>query len=826
MNFNLLFLTKKLNRTWVLSLVGIIILGTGAGLGYWIGNSKTAHPTSLTPTQTVLTNKNPAHETVLKNPDGSWRYTNRLSKETSPYLLLHAHNPVDWYPWGPEAIERAKKENKPIFLSVGYSTCYWCHVMERRVFSNPEIAKQMNQWFINIKVDREERPDLDQIYMSATHLINGSGGWPNSVFLTPSLKPFFAGTYFPPEDKYGRPGFPRVLQALHIAWKNEQGRIEKQAEKVANAIRNVQKEQITSSNSTVLDKQLVKSSIQVLKDSYDSTYGGFGRAPKFPPDHALALLISYYQQNGSPELLKIVTHTLEMMSQGGIYDHLGGGFHRYSTDEKWLIPHFEKMLYNQAQLAKKYLLAFKTTNHPGFRRSAEEIFQFVKKTMTSSEGGFYSALDSQTHGKEGDYYLWTEKEIKKILGSASNLFLEAYSLASMPEGKGKVLYLPKPLKTIADSLDISQKDLQTRLTPLKTALLRDRQKREIPLLDNKIITSWNGLMIDAYAYGYQILNKDTYLDEARRGANFILNQMRDSSGNLFRTYRKGQRKYSGFLEDYAFFIQGLLGLYKATEEKNYLLEAKDLANRMIRLFHDPTTGGFYFTSGTEYLITHPKNPYDSALPSGNSVAAHVLLTLHQITHQENFLRLTRSTLNAFAPLARKNPKAHYNLLHAGLRYLTLNFDGRKIDFETPDRYPSSLFPNLVTVTNSIFPKNPIPGKPFKVSITLQVKEGWHINANPASQEDLVPTTLNVNPNMPVEVISIDYPPAKKLKFGFTEHPLNVYEGQVTIHTTLKLLQDKTPINGQLRFRLDFQPCNDNRCLAPESILIQVDLGIS
>ena len=643
-------------RLWVTA--GLVLLIAAGGTGYWFGWSKGPGSGGGNPAVVPQAGADEVHPHAekLKNADGSWRYTNRLIHETSPYLLLHAHNPVDWYPWGPEALERAIREGKPIFLSVGYSTCYWCHVMERKVFSDPEIAEMMNLWFINIKVDREERPDLDEIYMTATQLITGSGGWPNSVFLTPDLKPFFAGTYFPPEDMYGRPGFPRALGALHEAWETRRSEVEGQAEYLAANIRRIQAG-AGASEGGALARGLVDEAIRQLKSRYDEAYGGFSGAPKFPPSQDLELLMSEYERTGEADLLPMVTHTLDMMARGGMYDHLGGGFHRYSTDGKWHVPHFEKMLYNQAQLSKAYLHAYKLTGERRFRRVAEDIFRYVAHTMTAPDGGFYSALDSETHGIEGKSYLWTEREIRGALGKDADLFLEVYSLAPIPEGEGRVIYMSRSLEEGAESLGLPDAALLKRLAPLKQTLLNVREQRERPLLDTKILTAWNGLMIDAYAYGYEVLKEKACLDASRKAAEFVLAHLGNDGGDLHRTYKDGEVKYDGYQEDYAFLIRGLLGLYRASGEARYLDRSAALADRMIARFWDEDAGGFFFTSGTEDLIARTKNPYDSAIPSGNSVAAHVLLTLGRETGRAGYLEKARRTMRAFAGSLKNNPDA-------------------------------------------------------------------------------------------------------------------------------------------------------------------------
>jgi len=829
-------LMLKRNGRWLIIVVAIVLLGAEGGTGYWYGTSKKGNERNLSVVQAAHADEMHPHADKVKNPDGSWKYTNSLIHETSPYLLLHAHNPVNWYSWGPEALERAKEEDKPIFLSVGYSTCYWCHVMERQVFSDPAIADMMNRWFINIKVDREERPDLDEIYMTATHLTTGSGGWPNSVFLTPDLKPFFAGTYFPPEDKYGRPGFPRVLQGLHDVWKSRRSDVEEQAEHIAENIVRIKENRGGTADATVLDQSLADGAIRQLKSGYDAEYGGFSGAPKFPPSQDLELLMGEYERTGDEQLLEMVTHTMEMMARGGMHDHLGGGFHRYSTDGKWWVPHFEKMLYNQAQLSKAYLRAYKMTGEEQFRHTAEDIFRFVEQVMTAPEGGFYSAFDSETDGIEGKYYLWTEQEVRDVLRKESDLFLKVYALAPMSEGEEKVIFMSRSLQETAKTLGTSEEALRESLKPLKEKLFQTRRERKHPLLDTKILTAWNGLMIDAYAYGYEVLRKKAYLEASQKAAGFVLEHLGDGEGNLRRTYKDGEVKYDGYQEDYAFLIQGLLGLYRASGEKTHLDRAMTLADRMIEHFWDEAGGGFYFTTGKESLIARSKNPYDSAIPSGNSMAAHVFLTLAREKGRKDYLDKGRRTLQAFAGSLKENPGAFKYMALAVQRYLEMEkgpvspvaslFSG----YEGSGKEASfSSLPenkNLVQSEAFVSVDRLVPGKAFQIALRVNVSEGWHVNANPASLDFLVPTTLNASSDLPLEVVSVDYPPGKELNFRFAEQPLTVYEGEVVIRATLRLDASAKPTDKEMLYlNLEYQACNDRECLAPTKLELSIEVSV-
>ena len=518
------------------------------------------------------------------------RSANHLIDETSPYLLLHAYNPVEWYPWGEAALSRARTEKKPIFLSVGYSTCYWCHVMERRVFSNPEIADLMNRWFVNIKVDREERPDLDKIYMLATQLVSGGGGWPNSVFLTPELKPFFAGTYFPPEDAHGRPSFPRVLKSIQSAWETRREEVRAASEQLTGAIREM--ESGVGEPPRAPDSLLVKSARLGIEARYDARFGGFGGSPKFPSTISLDFLLTAWTDTGDETTWKAVEHSLEAMSHGGIYDHVGGGFHRYATDAQWRVPHFEKMLYNQAGLGRLYLRAFELSGRSSWGALAGDILEFVKRELTSPEGPFYSALDAETEAVEGKYYLWTAAEVRAALGADEDLFHSLFELAPVPDTGGNVI-VKKP-----STADIRPTPSQLqRLKDMRRRLLEIRGGRVYPLRDDKIITSWNGLMIETYAYAYRVLKDRQYRRAAEAAAAFVLEHMRRSDGGLYRVYRNGNAKYPAYLEDYAFLARGLLSLHGSVNEERWLAAGKSVADQMLRRFWDAEGGGILLHRG-------------------------------------------------------------------------------------------------------------------------------------------------------------------------------------------------------------------------------------
>ena len=736
-----------------------------------------------------------ADEAALKNPDGSWKWTNRLVNETSPYLLLHAHNPVDWYPWNDEALEKAKTENKLIFLSVGYSTCYWCHVMEREVFSNPEIAAVMNRDFINIKIDREERPDLDEIYMTATQLLIQRGGWPNSVFLTPDLKPFYAGTYFPPTDMPGRPGFPTILDAVHEAWVTRETEVIESANQISATIEMATSRGFTPLTATPLDRSLTTTALDYLRRAYSNAYGGFGNAPKFPSPANLELLLSECERTSDESLLKMVTHTLDMMAYGGMYDQIGGGFHRYSVDAKWLIPHFEKMLYDNAQLVKVYLHAHRLTQEIRYRRIAEEIFDFIFREMTAPEGGFYAALDAETDAEEGKYYVWTADEIQKILGKKrATRFADVYGVSKGPNFEGKnVLYVPK---------GAAAEDTLKGVEAEREILLETRAKREFPLLDTKIIVNWNGLMIDALAYGYQVLGEERYLIAATKAARFILETLRKPDGELCHTYTAGVVKQDVYLDDYAFFVQGLLGLYRATGDETWLISARTLTDAMVQLFWDDKNGGFYYTKAdAKHLIVRTKKPYDSAIPSGNAVAVANLIALGT-----EYRRYAEKTLNSFAKSMSQSPSSFMYMHYALNRYLEAGEE-------------TVTAPPTVSVTATV---NAQKDDVFSVMLQLNIATGWHINANPVGQDNLIPTTLAVGDDTVSEIVSVAYPKGRSARFEFSDEPLNVYEGNLAIPLKLRLKSDVEK-NPHVILKLTYQSCNETECLLPQTLDVPLEL---
>jgi uncharacterized protein len=598
---------------------------------------------------------------------------NHLTAEKSPYLRQHAHNPVDWYPWGEAAFAKARAEDKPIFLSVGYSTCHWCHVMERESFESDDLAAILNRWFVPVKVDREERPDVDRVYMTFVQATTGSGGWPMSVFLTPQLKPFFGGTYFPPDNRYGRPGFGAILQRIAEAWSKDRERIEQSSKDVVTQLAdytNAGSPSIGMPDSAVLD-----SAFQTFRRMYDRDHGGFGSAPKFPRPVVFNFLLRYsvraQNSEARQEALEMTLDTLRAMANGGMHDQLGGGFHRYSVDERWFVPHFEKMLYDQAQLAISYLEAFQITHEPFYATIARRTLDYVLRDMTAPEGGFYSAEDADSvidpanpkEKGEGAFYVWSAEELEPYPKVASVYGVRRDgNVSEDPHGE----FTGKNILYLRESLDDAT---EAELASAKTALLALRSKRVRPHLDDKILTAWNGLMISAFAKGAQVLNDARYLEAAQRAVGFILTRMYDGRSNiLLRRYRDGDAAIAGFLDDYAFFIAALLDLYEADFDAKHVETALRLADKMRELFEDPAEGAFFSTAaGDSSLVLRMKDDYDGAEPSGNSVALLDLLKLAHLTDRAEYRESAERTLRALASKISQQPVAVPQML-VGLDY--------------------------------------------------------------------------------------------------------------------------------------------------------------
>jgi uncharacterized protein YyaL (SSP411 family) len=590
---------------------------------------------------------------------------NRLAHETSPYLLQHAHNPVDWYAWGPEALELARRDQRPIFLSIGYSACHWCHVMERECFENSEIAALMNERFVNIKVDREERPDIDEIYMKAVTALTGSGGWPMSVFLTPELKPFFGATYLPPVRRYGRPSFPDVLIGLSAAWDEKRENVLSQAEKLTAVILD---EARLDARGT-LEPDVLQSARTQLLEAFDPNWGGFGAAPKFPHSGDIRILLRGAQRAGDAQALLAATHTLDRMAHGGIYDQLRGGFHRYSTDERWCIPHFEKMLYDNALLIPAYLDAHLLTGRPEYATVVRECCDWVLSEMVTPEGGFASAQDADSEGEEGRFFVWTPEQLDQVLGEPLGAIVAAYFDVS-PHGNfedsgASALWRPHTDQEVAARLRIGEEQLRAAIAEARPKLLAARAQRPRPMTDDKVLAAWNGLMLSALALSYQVLEDPRYLAAAQRAARYVLTGMRQPDGRLFSTARNGRAHLNACLDDYVFVVQGLIDLYESDFDPAWLREALALCEIVATRFVDTELGGYYTAGeGHEPLIARTKTIHDGALPAGTGMHALSLLRLSELCGQPGLADQARDVVKAQAALVNRHPRLFSQLLLA------------------------------------------------------------------------------------------------------------------------------------------------------------------
>lgn len=606
-----------------------------------------------------------------KNSRESQPSGNRLLKEKSPYLLQHAYNPVDWYPWGEEAFTKAAAEDKPIFLSIGYSTCHWCHVMAHESFEDEEVARLMNELFVSIKVDREERPDIDNVYMKAAQIMTGRGGWPLTIVMTADKQPFFAGTYFPREGRFGQVGMVELIPRLKDIWQNQRDKVVESATGVVEALREPRSESPT----TEVDINILQSAFNQLSDTFDADKGGFGGAPKFPTPHNLTFLLRYWKRSGNPTALRMVEETLQAMRRGGIYDQIGFGFHRYSTDREWLVPHFEKMLYDQALLAIAYLEAFQATGRDEFAATAKEIFTYVLRDMNDPAGGFYSAQDADSPGGEGKFYLWSRAEIEEALTpDEAKIAIKAFNISAAGNFQDQlsqqftgenILYLAKSTAELATASARSEKELRRQLDSIRAQLFNKREQRPRPHKDDKILTDWNGLIIAALAKGAQLLGEPKYGAAAARAVDFIFTNMRDSGGGLLHRYRDGEALLPAYLSDYAFLVWGLIEFYEATFDVSYLKQALELNDKMLALFWDDKNGGLYLAvEDSQDLFHRPKEIYDGAVPAGNSVAALNMLRLGRLAAKPELEAKAAALERYFADKIGQMPVAHTQMLAA------------------------------------------------------------------------------------------------------------------------------------------------------------------
>jgi uncharacterized protein YyaL (SSP411 family) len=606
--------------------------------------------------------------TIHRSEDGTPVYTNRLILEVSPYLLQHAHNPVNWHSWGDEAFRAARDTGKLIFLSIGYSTCHWCHVMEEESLDDLEVAEVLNEHFVPIKVDREERPDIDNIFMSVCQATTGSGGWPLTVIMTSDQKPVFAGTYFPKTARFGRAGLMEILPGITEAWRTRPKEFERLSERIVSALKEME---FRRTGGDGLSIEAIETAYSQLASNFDSYRGGFGQAPKFPTPHNVTFLLRYWRRSGDAAALEMAEKTLGAIRLGGVYDHVGFGFHRYSTDADWFVPHFEKMLYDQALLAIAYTESYQATSNEEYARTAQEIFTYVLRDLTSPEGAFYTAEDADSEGEEGKFYLWKTKEIVEILGDEEGgRFIEIYNLHEDGNFSGEMAglnipHLKKSLDELAGERGMPPDVLKKTIEESRRALFEARKARIHPLKDDKVLTAWNGLMISALARGSQVFAEESYGSASKGAADFILDRLTDDQGGLIRRYRQGVASQPAHLNDYAFFVQGLIDLYEAIFEVRYLGEAIRLTDRMLELFRDKRDGGLFFTAENgEELLLRQKEIYDGAIPSGNSIAALNLLRLWRITGRPDLGEAAREILKAFSGQVTAFPSGYTQLIQA------------------------------------------------------------------------------------------------------------------------------------------------------------------
>ncbi len=751
-------------------------------------------------------------------------HTNRLAQTTSPYLLQHAHNPVDWRPWGDEAFELARKENKPIFLSVGYSTCHWCHVMAHESFEDEAVAAVLNERYVSIKVDREELPDVDAQYMLATQAfyqlsgLNRGGGWPNSVWLMPDGRAYYAGTYFP------KPQFVQLLVAMSDAYCQQPEQVEAQAKTLTRYVKLLG--EVRDEGEVEIDRALIERGVSTIVGAYDDEYGGFGGRPKFPPHGNLELLIGEYRRGKSERLLGVITGTLDAMMRGGVYDHVGGGFHRYSTDERWFLPHFEKMLYDNAQLIAAYADAYELTGDERYKRVVAETYDWIAREMTDERGGFYSALDADSEGEEGRFYVWAYDEIVETLGAQdAAVFVEAYGVGRggnfVEEATGErmptnVLYLPK-------SID---EGLQARLRVMRGKLLAQRNKRVRPHLDDKVLTSWNGLMIEALAHAGKVLNEPRYTRAAERAAGFALDSLRDERGRLYRTYRDGEARLPGYLDDYAYLCNGLVELHETTGDGRWLETARELAATMSELFADAEGGGFYYTSAAhDEKIFRSKNPNSGGnVPNANASAARALLRLGRLTGDARDTLDVHRTLDLFAPVMASNPYGGSELLAVSAAYLAdekaVAVVARAHGSAQGPQPDAASAAKPVSVAAFVSHDRVRAGDTLRVAVRLTIDEPYHVYAPQEAGDDVITTAVTLAEGEGVKLIDVEYPLSHEMEDAVFGKALRVYTGEVWVRVALKVERA-----GPFKLGVRTQACDDRSCLLPTTQALTLSVGV-
>ncbi len=816
------------------SLAVLLALGLRAAPG-----AQHAPPSTPSPTHP------PENEVFMTpQPDSAPLHTNRLAQETSPYLLQHAHNPVNWQPWGEEAFAEAKTRQVPILVSIGYSTCYWCHVMERESFENEDTAKLMNEHFVCIKVDREERPDVDDLYMSAVIALTGQGGWPMNVFLTPpppddlpegdrwtALAPFWGGTYFPPQDAMGRPGWPRVVQSLSAAWNEQRSDVLDQAKRLAGDVRT---RLSLHGDATPVGPGDVSTAVMTLLRIFDRANGGFGQAPKFPQPVFLDLLMASRDSIGGESsrdrVDEALSITLDRMAMGGMYDQVGGGFHRYSTDAQWIVPHFEKMLYDNGQLAEVYARAARSTDDPYYKQIADEICAYVLREMTDpNTGAFYSAQDAEVNHREGLNYLWTPEQVQDALKEAGEASLTAVAIKAYgldhdanfrdphhPEDDPKhILLLTAHPDLLTKSLNLTRQQLDAQLTRINAALLKVRDERDQPGVDDKILAGWNGLMIAGLADCAEVLDKPEYREAAARAWGFINTTMRDESGGLLRTFRAGRAAIPAFCEDYALLAHGLIALHRSNPNAGYLDAAAKLMNDARSLFWDDQRGGWFDTRrGSTDVFFRARSLSDGALPCAGSVMLNNLIDLYELDGENHWLDDAFAALTAISADLHENPIGMADSTRALLRLIDI--DPQRVyrigrGAGDPNRF--------VDVAVSADEVDLVDETSAEIAVTLMARQGYHINANNPGSEGVVPLSFELVDGAGLAMAPA-YPPG--MDFGMADQTIRVHEHSVTVPILIRRVGE---VAGQPRLMVTYQACNDTACLKPVTEEVPVTIKV-
>jgi len=732
--------------------------------------------------------------------EGQAIYTNRLILEDSPYLIQHAHNPVNWFPWGNEAMTVAKIVNKPIFLSIGYSTCHWCHVMELESFEDKKIAEFLNQHFIAIKVDRERHPDVDEAYMLAVRLVAGQGGWPMSSFLAPDGKPFYGATYLPPDI------FTELLKKINDSWNKEPELILNQSKELSALVTQIMQQK---SDLKSLEENTIQLCEEYLLAQINTFTGGFGGAPKFPSEPALLFLLQIAQRHNNQSLNQDLENTLELMSQGGIYDQIGGGFHRYATDDIWLIPHFEKMLYNQAQLTQVYLHAYRMTGKDNYARVARQTLDYVLREMTSNEGGFYSATDADSEGIEGKYFVWRHDEIKETLTEEdAAMAIDLFAITEEGNFEGRnILHLPVSLSDYALKHDLSYQAFTQKVDSIRAQLEIYRSQRIPPLRDDKVLLAMNGMLISTLSLASYVLDDPAYKDAAIRTGHLLWEKLWHDDA-LFRVYFDGRHSIPAKLDDYAYFIQALMDLYDIDGNPVWLQHGRTLADLMIKRFRDTAHGGFFMSDAENALFARPKSLHDSALPSGNSVAIMALASLALRTGDLSYQDHANEALRAISPSPGENIFSSASLSKA----LDLLVHGEVGKYQYGARGAVKASAEIKTIKGDKF-----------VEVKLQLADNWHINAHQSNVKDIIPTSIHIDADYSAALLNKTiYPESISKRFNFLETPLQVYEGDVIVRGSLNV-DDGARLNNIVPVIIQFQACNDQVCLAPEELTLRASL---